>query len=622
MSKKEKDLFLEMKEKILEMDPVYWCEKYLTIDGKPLKLRDGWEPYIDIYRYVGVTALTRKGKKVIFLKGRQVGGTMAALFIELFLLASGQYGTKTKPPIRIMHCFPQLEMARRFSVTKFDTVVNTSKLVDSPKDKIKKIPYIETRIMPDADSQQLKYFQGGNHIFIESTGLTGDRLRGITADIFLGDEIQDMRTAAIENATKSLTQAQYGATGDGVQFYFGTPKKKGSDFHKRWSVSNQQFYHLGCEKCQQDFPLYTPGSDDWENIWIEDSLPESHPSHGFIVKCVHCGHEQDKRAAAKRGKWVCYNKDPKSQYMGYHLNQLYIPNFPRWKVIGEKPENHPVNTERAYRNEILGEFYSGTSQPITTDEIDQICGEQTMMLASRLSSSPDRKIIIGFDWGQKVEDSGAGDEESSGGKSYSVAIVLVQEGPKLFRVAWAERFMKNDLDYKVERAEQLFRRYNPDLALGDIGFGYEICKILQKRYGHKFLAASGLHNVTGKYRLKEEDNLNTVIFEKDYVLEQIFEKFKRGEIKFPYKDYEKIAWLVEHCASMDTKVTYDRSGEPMTKYVKGHIPNDGLMGLTYAYVGALSLASNNFKIKNPDNYKEAGASKDPPITLGYLPRWR
>lgn len=622
MSKKQ-DLFEDFKEKIREIDPVYWCEKYLTVDGKPLRLRDGWEPYIDIYRYVGITALTKKGKPVLFLKGRQVGGTMAALFIELYLLASGQYGTKTKPPIRIMHCFPQLEMASRFSVTKFDTVVGTSKLVDSPKDKIKKVPYIETRILPKSNNQSLKYFEGDNHIFIESTGLTGDRLRGITADIFLGDEVQDMRIAAIENSSKSLTQAQYGSPGDGVQFFFGTPKKKGSDFHKRWQSSSQQFYHLGCEKCNKDFPLYTPGSDDWEKIWIEDNLPKNHPSHGFIVKCVHCGHEQDKRQAVKRGKWVSYNQNPNAKYVGYHLNQLYIPTFPRKKIIGEKPENHPVNTERAYRNEVLGEFFSGTSQPVTTDIIDDNCGDKDLKMAARLSHNPNRKVIIGFDWGQKVEDSGAddGDDSSKGGKSYSVAIVLVQDGPKLFKVAWAEKLIKNDLDYKVERAEQLFQRYNPDLALGDIGFGFEICKILQKKYSHKFLAASGLHRVNDKFRLKEEDGLNQIIFEKDYVLEQIFQKFKGGEIKFPYGDYEKIAWLVEHCASMDTKVTYDRSGEPLTRYVKGHIPNDGLMGLVYAYVGAMALATNNFSIKNISDY-DPTVKKQPLITLGYLPNMR
>lgn len=613
-----KQLLEQFKNSLKSLDPVYWCETNLTVDRKPFRLRGGWEPYLDIYRYLGVAALTKKAKPVIFVKGRQVGGTFAALAIELFFLGSGLFGKGTTPPIRIMHCFPQLEMAQRFSKTKFNTTIATSKLIPHPTKK-EKVPILELSL-DRSDSLTYKEFKGGNHIFIESTGLTADRLRGITADIFLGDEIQDMKTAAISNTVKSLTQAQYGPEGDGVQFLFGTPKKKGSDYHKRWLSSTQQYYHLGCEACDKDFPLYTPGSNKWEEIWIEDKLPENHKSHGFIVRCTHCGHEQDKREAVSRGKWVAYNEDPNAKYIGYHLNQLYIPHLPRWKIIGEKPENHPVNTERAYQNEVLGEFYSGSSQPITSDEIDQMCGDHELLMASKLISSPNRKVFLGLDWGLKIEAESGGEDDTSKntGKSFSVATVLVQEGPKLFKIAYAERMAKNDLEYKIGRVDELMRKYNVDLAVGDIGFGYEICRILQKKYPSKFLPANGLAKINNKFRIKDEDNLKMVLFEKDYLLEQMFEKFKRGEIKFPYKDYEKIAWLVEHCASMDIKVTYDMSGEPVSRYVKGNINNDGLMSLTYAYLGSMCLSTNFFEIKNPENY-DFGEKKKLPIVLGYAP---
>ena len=69
---------------------------------------------------------------------------------------------------------------------------------------------------------------------------------------------------------------------------------------RMWQTSSQQYYYLGCEGCKEHFPLYTPGSDDWEDIWI----------HTKIVKCPKCGHEQDKLAAQERGKWVAL-KDAK-----------------------------------------------------------------------------------------------------------------------------------------------------------------------------------------------------------------------------------------------------------------------------------------------------------------------
>lgn len=619
------ELFDSLKESVLELDPVYWCEKYITIDGRPLKLKNGWEPYIAIYRYIAIEAFKPGGKPVVFLKSRQIGGTMASLFIELFLLANGQYGKNGKPPIRVAHLFPILEQSLRFSKTKFASTIATAKPVQHPKKKNEKISFLETRLDSN-NSLNYKQFKDNNYIFIESTGLTGDRVRGISADAMLFDEVQNMRDTAIENAIKSLTQAQYGPVGDGIQMLFGTPLKKGSSFHARWLASNQQYYHLGCESCGKHFPLYTPGSDAWENIWIEDDLPKENPSHGFIVRCIHCKHEQDKRKAAGRGKWVEYNNNPKNKYIGFHLNQLFIPNFPRWKIINEKPENHPVNTERAYQNEVLGEFFSGSSATVSRDDIDSKCGDINLRMAHSLKSHPSRRIILGLDWGLKYADTDSDSDESSNkktiGKSFSTAIILVQEGPKLFKIAWAEKIQKPDLEFRLERVDQLARLYSVDLILGDIGFGYEIGKALQRKYGQKYLAISGLSKITGKFRITEEDYVNTLQFEKDYVLEQVFELLKGGNIKFPYheNDFEKISWLVEHCASMEVKVTYDVSGEQITRYVKGSIPNDGLMSLTYAYVGSLALSSNFFKVKDEDNKDEIGKNRKLGIELGYCKR--
>ena len=153
-----------------------------------------------------------------------------------------------------------------------------------------------------------KQFEGGNFVAIESAGLTGDRIRGFTADGIFFDEVQDIRAVALSSALKILSQAQYG--NKGLQVYFGTPKKKGSAYWKMWQASSQGYYHLGCERCGKTFPLYTPGSNDWKKIWIEDDLPDDHknsrgiPDHGFIVRCVHCSFEQDKRDAVERGKWI------------------------------------------------------------------------------------------------------------------------------------------------------------------------------------------------------------------------------------------------------------------------------------------------------------------------------
>ena len=139
----------------------------------------------------------------------------------------------------------------------------------------------------------------------------------------------------------------------------------------------------------KDFPLYTPGSDAWEKIWIE----------GFIVECTHCQHRQDKRQAAERGKWVSYVDNPEdTEYIGFHINQLYMPMIRKEDVISEKPSIHPTNSERAYFNEVLGEFYQGDSSPITLEELHDNCGEPDRKVRSFISPGQEDMVIMGIDY--------------------------------------------------------------------------------------------------------------------------------------------------------------------------------------------------------------------------------
>jgi len=436
-----------------------------------------------------------------------------------------------------------------------------------------------------------------------------------------------MRKQAVTSIKECLNQAQYGSNlGDnkGVQFYFGTAKKKGSEYHRLWLMSSQQYYHLGCLSCGNDFPLYQPESDSWEEVWIEDDLPKDDPKHGFIVKCPHCEHLQDKRKAAEKGKWVAYNPDPEAKYIGFHLNQLLVPTATRQGVINKKPENDPFATTKSYKNEVLGEFYSGGTTPLTVEEIDANCairGDEGKMYGG-LIPNPNRRVYLGCDWGLKIDlDMDDEDEtrnKKATGKSYSCAVVLVTEGSHMLRVAYAERFKQNSLEYKLQRVEELMRKYSVDMACGDIGFGQDIVTALQRVHGDKFLGISGLQKINGKFNYKENQFPKMIHFEKDFVLEEVFDKFKRGEFKLPYGHFHKIEWLIEHCASMDIKTTFDRTGEPITQFVKGTTPNDGLMALTYAYVAHRFLLTKGFTESHPDRFKDLTTPSKPMISLGYI----
>ena len=104
-----------MSENFLNLDPGNFVKNNLTIDGMEFNILDnGWKFMADIYRYIAHQAIQKDGKPVVIKKGRQVGATMMAGALDLFFTNSGLY---TKPPIRVVHCFPALAHVKDFLKT-------------------------------------------------------------------------------------------------------------------------------------------------------------------------------------------------------------------------------------------------------------------------------------------------------------------------------------------------------------------------------------------------------------------------------------------------------------------------------------------------------------------------
>ncbi|MFA5759539.1 MAG: phage terminase large subunit family protein [Clostridia bacterium] len=612
-------LFEQFRDGILNVDPVYFCQKNLRVDGKPLKLNGtGYKPFADIYRYIALTAIEPNTKPIVLVKGRQVGATTMAAALECYFLGCGLFGTNDRPPMRIMHLFPTLSLAAAYTKDKFDHMTGQSRQIPGTM-KSNGMPktFMEMKMdttNPGNNNMHFKKFLYGNQIWIESTGLDGNRVRGRTVDAAFFDEVQDINDIAIGAVTKILAQSHYGPSGSGVQVYFGTPKVKGGSYWNMWQSSSQNYFHLRCEKCGEYFPLYRPDIK-WEDVWI----------FGLTVRCIHCKHEQNKLEAQERGKWIPLNDPDKSDFVGYHINQLYIPGhegayFTRETIDKAKPDRNPINTERIYMNEVLGEFYDGEGGTITVNEIHEKCSDKNRKMAKYISQENNKKVYAGFDWGQK----GTLEQMTGSGKgkgSYSCGVILTIDGT-IFNVEFATRLMRVEPEFKMQTVEEMYRRYNISLAVGDIGDAFDLTHKLQRTYNEKFLASRASHRITGHIKYSEDEWPKTIIFEKDYYISELLGLLKDGRIKFPYKDYYRISWLIEHCASMDIKVTRDKSGEPLKKYVKGTGANDGLMALLNAYIAWKFDVTQGFKIKEPQfmKYESAQQAKSVQAVIGFVPR--
>jgi len=246
------NVFEKLKSSILNIDPVNFCENYLTLDGNPFRLRgNGYKPFVDIYRYIGLKSLNKDSLPVVLVKGRQVGATTMGVNLELFWIGCGMFGTQGRSPVRVVHCFPQLDIATYYSKSKLSPAISSSKQIECDGGKVKS--YINS-IMNATNNESIytKSFINGNNISVDSLGIAADRIRGRTYDIMFFDEVQDMFPRAIMNALKTMAQSKHGPHG-GVQIYMGTPKAKDSKYYEMWIASTQSYYHLGCERCEKHF---------------------------------------------------------------------------------------------------------------------------------------------------------------------------------------------------------------------------------------------------------------------------------------------------------------------------------------------------------------------------------
>jgi len=616
---KNKELFHKLRSSLLNIDPVNFCETYLTLDGKPFRLHNnGYKPFSDIYRYIGIKALEENSKPVILVKGRQVGATTMASALEMYFMGSGLFGVEGKAPIRVIHAFPQLELAEAYSKTKLSQMIMSSMPMEDTDKRLGKPKSIMQSLLDPTsatnDSLRFKQFIGGNHLWIESTGLNADRIIGRTADVIFFDESQKITSQAMGNALKILFTAKYGKQSKGVQIFFGTPRRKGSDYYKMWMASSQQYYYLGCENCKKHFPLYTPESDDWEKIWLYE----------YVVKCTHCNHEQDKRLAAERGKWVALkdHDDEDCKMIGFHINQLYMPHITKENILNEKPGSHPVNTERVFQNEVLGEFFQGDTSPITIEEIRENCADVERKFRARITPGEEQIVVLGVDYGQRADlEQLADPEHNKSGQSYSTAVVLAAKGPGLLSIEFATKFKRNDMESKKSLIDQIMRNYSIQLAIGDIGYSNDFSFMMHSAYGDRYIVSRAHNKINDHIKYNQDAFPKELIFERDYYIGEMYEQMKKGQIRFPFGAYEQVAWLIEHCTNMEIKPSISRSGaDPTVHYVKAG-PNDGAMALLNAYLAYKFLVTKAFTLKNPISQEHQFIHKNKVLAVtGYISR--
>jgi phage terminase large subunit GpA-like protein len=534
-------------EDILNLDPIYFIENTRKVKGKPFKiLGTGREYLVDLYRYACVGA-RKEGKPMVIVKGRQVEFTEAALNISLYYM-------KNFSNFTVLHAFPRKEQVSRYSRERLQFALKDSQLDENKKPKLMSLKSHEPGA---ADTISAVAFNNQNTYYMFSAWGDGDALRGIPADMLSRDEFQDWSESSIANTASCLDASDYK-----IEFSFGTPKSAGAPFEKLWLSSDMRYYHLKCTSCGHLFKITL---DNYK--------------YGFMVECTKCHHLQDKRIAMVGGQWIPTKDSKRCDRTGFHVSQLLSPRITREQINLRQAEY----SDARFKNEVLGEFYSGAGRPLDEATVVARCAEPYKDLDFSPVIFAPRETYMGLDWG------GRNDQKDKG--AYTVMTMLSKQSDQYF-IEYSERITTPDLEKQVKYIADMARNYNSVSIVADIGFGQYQVQALQKIFKNRVKSCFYATNI--KNKMKYDKETWQLAIDRNAFLEELIDLVQRGRIAFPWKKPEKLDWFIRQICNTELRYA-ERTGNIVRVYEKADhsFPNDALHSLNYAYLASVVHLGEN-----------------------------
>jgi hypothetical protein len=384
----------------------------IYLDGKPLSLKD-YPFHSAIY--------DGEFPRLLLKLGRQIGkSTMAAHFIILESI--------TKAHFRTLYVAPVQEQTSKFSNTRLSKTLHYS-------------PLIRKRFcgIGSTDNVLSKLLTNGSEIALSYAQDDPDRIRGVSADRVILDEVQDMDLYSVRPIVmECAANSDYG-----YEFYLGTPKSMENGIEWMWQQSTQTEWIMKC-----------PGCSSWNFV----DTPKSIGLKGPI--CLKCGHLLNPRD----GQW--YDFKPDARVKGFHLSQVILPRnveLPqRWDRIMDKLENY---APQKFKNEVLGVSDAIGTRMISKQELEELCDESNVF---QENGGPLNYPTIagGVDW------SGGG--QSTAGQeiqSRTVAWVWAVLPDNRLKCLYYKVFPGRNQVEDVREVANIFQKFRVQLVCGDAGEG-------------------------------------------------------------------------------------------------------------------------------------------------------
>lgn len=389
-----------------------------------------------------------------------------------------------------------------------------------------------------------KKFITGSDITLRYAFLHADRVRGISADMLLLDEIQDILTEVIPVIEEALSHSQYK-----ILRYSGTPKSLDNTISYYWSrFSTQNEWVIPCEACNK-----------W-NIISERNIGDT----GLI--CEKCGKPIDPRnprcqwASMRSPEWL-KNPPIAIPFEGYRVPQVITP-WVNWNEIRDKKKRY--NRAQFY-NEVLGLGYDSGQKPITRELLRELSSGGNSFAGS--AGLGKNNLYMGIDWG-------------TGENSYTVVAIGGYIKDK-FQYVYFKRFEGEEAEPENTLAaiEQLVNKYKIKLIGADYGGGFDRNDRLIRTFGIKRLAR---YQYVNTRRIYFDNALHRFMVNRTEALMALINALNRkNEIKLPaWEDFEHP--FAEDLLSVFTEYNEARRTTVVTKTPGA--TDDTIHAMTYCFL--------------------------------------
>lgn len=423
------------------------AEAWLRLDGKPFRF--------DLYP-MHRAFYDARFRRTLFKTGRQVAKSTSLANFNILECS-------VIPHFKTMYVSPQKEKTVIFSTTRVAKTMRYS-------------PHISKRFLTSDLSDRVlqKQFTNGSTMHFMYADEDPERLRGISADRSMYDEVQDiLYDPVIIIGNETMANSSYG-----FETYAGTPKTMENTIQSLWDLSTQSEWVMKCDACGK-------------HQYVDSA--RSMGKEGII--CLKCGAYLNPYT----GQWIDFNQPKEMEYEpafalhGFHISPLIMPaNLPmacekqgfassireraheRWTRIVVKM-NDPNYSETLFKNEVLGVSDSLGERMITKEELEALCTNRRMLATPRGEHAKGfMHIVGGVDW-------------SGGGMDGTSRTVL-----------WIWGFRPTDsklvtLFYKIypgmnpvnsiNEIALICSAYNVSLVVGDAGGGAIANNLLQQKLG-------------------------------------------------------------------------------------------------------------------------------------------